>query len=247
LILKGIELKEYRKKLNLTQEELADLLGKSMRTVITWEQSEELSQSQVLQINAVLMKYEKITHKEYNQPISSLIVNEHSETFSTKSGNIIDELPNGKYLLTVPLVPYRAQATYISEFQDAEFIGDLTKVSFVVDIVPRGRYMAFEVINDSMNDATLEREPSRNAILNGDIVLGRELGRQHWKSRLNTNGYPYWIIVHKDTIVCKEIIKHDIEKGTITCHSLNGSPEFQDFELKLDNCLQLFNIIKKQI
>ncbi|WP_179022017.1 hypothetical protein [Winogradskyella forsetii] len=178
---------------------------------------------------------------------SEIKVNEPSEIYPTKSGNIIEELANGKYLLTVPMVPYKAHATYISEFTDAEYISDLTKVSFIVDRIPRGKYQAFEIQNDSMNDATLERGPSREAILNGDIVLGRELGKQHWTSKLNTNNYPYWIIVHKNTIVCKEIINHDVENGTITCHSLNDSPEFQDFDLKLDDCHQLFNIIKKQV
>ena len=177
----------------------------------------------------------------------SIKVNEHSEVYNTKSGNIIEELPNGKFLLSVPLVPHKAHATYISEYQDADYIADLTRVSFIVDRVPRGRYQAFEIQNDSMNDATLDTGPSRDAILNGDIVLGRELGKQHWTSKLNTNGYPYWIIVHKDTIVCKEIINHDVEKGIITCHSLNNSPEFQDFILNLNDCHQLFNIIKKQI
>lgn len=238
--MKGLQLKNKRENTGLTQKEFADLVGKSMRTIITWEKSEELSQSQIALVNSVFNKYE-------NTSLPEMKVNEPREIFNTKSGNNIEELPNGKFLLTVPLVPYKAHATYISEFTDADFIQDLTKVSFIVDRIPRGKYQAFEIINDSMNDGTLEKEPSRSAILSGDIVLGRELGKQHWKSKLNTNGYPYWIIVTHHNIICKEIIKHDVENGIITCHSLNNSPEFQDFELKLDQCHQLFNIIKKQI
>ncbi len=240
MILNGLELKNKREKAGLTQKELADKVGKSMRTIITWEKSEKLSHSQIALVNSALNTSE-------NTSPSNIKVSEPREIFNTKSGNNIEELPNGKFLLTVPLVPYKAHATYISEFTDVEFIQDLTKVSFIVDRVPRGKYQAFEIINDSMNDGTLDREPSRNAILSGDIVLGRELGKQHWKSKLNTNGYPYWIIVTHHNIICKEIIKHDVEKGIITCHSLNNSPEFQDFELKLDECHQLFNIVKKQI
>ncbi len=238
--LNGLELKNKREKAGLTQKELADKVGKTMRTIITWEKSEELSHSQIALVNSVLYVSE-------NTSLSDMKVSEPREIFNTKSGNTIEELVNGKFLLTVPLVPYRAHATYISEFTDADYIQDLTKVSFIVDRVPRGKYQAFEIINDSMNDGTLDRDPSRNAILSGDIVLGRELGRQHWKSKLNTNGYPYWIIVTHHNIVCKEITNHDVENGIITCHSLNNSPEFQDFELKLDECHQLFNIIKKQI
>ncbi|WP_428743225.1 helix-turn-helix domain-containing protein [Tenacibaculum sp.] len=238
-----VDVKRIRKALNLNQTDFGKKIGVSLRSVQMYEKGETKPSADVL-IKILELDKQVSAH---NEDVSNLRVSEPTETFKTKSGSIIDELPNGKYLLTVPLLPYKAHATYISEFQDADYISDLTKVSFIVDRVPRGRYMAFEIMNDSMNDATLEREPSRNAILNGDIVLGRELGKQHWKSKLNTNGYPYWIIVHKDTIVCKEIINHDVERGIITCHSLNGSPEFQDFDLKLDDCHQLFNIIKKQI
>lgn len=241
----GKEFKEIRESFGYSQDEMARLLEVTRVTISRWENSDKVPKAQ----ERAILGFKKIDTKIKQQidTHENISVNEVSEVYKTKSGNIIDELPNGKFLLTVPLLPYKAHATYISEFQDAEYISDLTKVSFIVDRVPRGSYMAFEIMNDSMNDATLEREASRNAILNGDIVLGRELGKQHWKSKLNTNGYPHWIIVHKDTIVCKEIINHDVERGIITCHSLNNSPEFQDFELKLDECHQLFNIIKKQI
>lgn len=235
----GQEFKELRESLNMSQSELAVALDVTRVTISRWENSEKIPTAQ-----------EKAVKSMYNNDTlidTSIPVRESKEVYKTKSGNIIDELPNGKYLLTVPLLGHKAHATYISEYTDADYIDDLTKVSFIVDRVPRGKYMAFEIINDSMNDATLTTPASRSAILSGDIVLGRELGKQHWKSKLNTNGYPYWIIVHKDTIVCKEILDHDVQSGIITCHSLNTSPEFQDFKLNLDDCLQLFNIIKKQI
>lgn len=240
--MKGIEIKKYRKSKGFTQQEMADIVGVTKRTIITYENSDEIPESK-----AKLFHFIMEDDADFNKSTSSIKVNEHSEVYNTKSGNVIEELPNGKFLLSVPLVPHKAHATYISEYQDADYIADLTRVSFIVDRVPRGRYQAFEIQNDSMNDATLDTGPSREAILNGDIVLGRELGKQHWTSKLNTNGYPYWIIVHKDTIVCKEIINHDVEKGIITCHSLNNSPEFQDFNLNLNDCHQLFNIIKKQV
>lgn len=244
------KIKELRKQHGHSQSDLAAILGVSLRTIQNYESGD---------VDVPRKNLDKIA-QHYNVSVAHLFsindsedissniqVNEPLEIFKTKSGNNIEELASGKYLLTVPMVPFKAHATYISEFQDAEYISDLTKVSFIVDRVPRGKYMAFEIQNDSMNDSTLEHGPSRDAILNGDIVLGRELGKQHWTSKLNTNGYPYWIIVHKDTIVCKQITHHDTVNGVITCHSLNNSPEFQDFQLKLDECYQLFNIIKKQI
>lgn len=246
-------IKELRKQRKESQSTLASVVGVSLRTIQNYESGD---------VNIPLNNLKKIA-QHYDVPVAYLFdgveeelkeaglfgvkETEHRTSFPTKSGNLIEELSNGKYLLTVPMVPHKAYATYISEFMDADYVSDLTKVSFVVDRVPRGVYRGFEIKNDSMNDATLERGPSRDAILQGDIVLGRELGRQHWKSPLRTNDFPFWIIVTKHNIICKEIINHDVEKGIITCHSLNDSPEFQDFDLKLDDCLQLFNIVKKQI
>ena len=163
------------------------------------------------------------------------------DSFETKAGSKYEELPNGRYKLTVPFVPVRAQARYTSDFNDAEFISHLTEVSFIVDRVGNGKYLAFEIQNDSMDD------DSKRSIPDGAIVLGRELNKQHWKNKFRTGDFPYWIIVHKQGMLCKEIINHDVENGVITCHSLNRSPEYQDFDIKLDDCYQLFNIVKKQI
>lgn len=254
------KIKMLRIELDLNQQDFADLVGVSKRSIANYESGEtEPNSRTLLRLTSIEHKiveakhhgiepityirnkvhYSKLPSKEINE--GNILVKEPLEIFNTKAGSNYEELPNGKYLLTVPMVPVRAQATYISEFADAEYISDLKKISFIVDRIGKGKYQAFEVQNDSMNDGTI------NSIPDGAIVLGRELGKQHWKNKLNTNGYPYWIIVHKNTILCKEIIAQDLENGTITCHSLNDSPEFQDFTIKLDDCHQLFNIIKKQI
>lgn len=186
------------------------------------------------------LEIEKLEQYFGIENINEQIVNDPKELFNTKSGNNFEELSEGKYLMTVPLIPYKAQARYISEYSDAEFISELNRVSFVVDRVVKGKYRAFEIQNDSMNDGTIDSIPD------GAIVLGRELQKHHWKNKFNINTYPFWIIVHQETIVCKQIIDHDTEKGTITCHSLNPSPEYPDFKLNLDEIHQMFNIVKKQ-
>lgn len=181
----------------------------------------------------------KMIKKDSGKDLKDIKVNQPLENFKTKAGSTYEELPNGKYKVTVPFVPVRAQARYLMDYSDAEFISDLEDMTFIVDRVGNGRYLAFEIQNDSMDDGTI------NSIPDGAVVLARELGRQHWKDKFRTNQYPYWIIVHKSTILCKEIVNHDVEKGIITCHSLNESPEYSDFELKLDDVHQLFNIVKK--
>lgn len=158
----------------------------------------------------------------------------------TKSGVKYYEMANGKYRMRVPFIPAKAYAKYIDEFCDAEFVGEeFEEFDFIVDKIGHGRYFAFEIKGDSMDD------DSKRSLSNGDIVLARELGHEHWINKLHTEDFPNWIIVLDNTILCKQIIDQDIEKGNIICHSLNPSPEYADFELKLDNVSQLLNIIQK--
>lgn len=157
----------------------------------------------------------------------------------TSSGVKYYELKNGKYLMQVPFVPIKAYARYIDEQRDADYGEPLDEYNFIVDQIGHGNYMAFEIKGDSMDDDT------KKSLSNGDVVLGRELNKEHWKDKLRTRDYPYWIIVLDNTILCKEIISHDIEKCTITCHSLNPSPEYTDFDLDLNNVRKMFNIIQR--
>lgn len=230
-------LRKIRDKKGMTQKEFADYLQISTRSYQNYESGLNIPPAKKLLIFYKLNA--EGAFKLKTDP--GEIIEPPQETFNTKAGSQYKELPSGKYLLTVPFVPVRAQATYVSEHTDAEFLSDLTSVSFIVDRVGQGRYMAFEIQNDSMDDGSIRSIPD------GAIVLGRELGKQHWKNRFRTKEYPYWIIVHKNTILCKEIIVHDVDRGIITCRSLNDSPEYQDFDLKLDDVYQLFNIIKKQL
>lgn len=226
----------YKKLSGVTWDKLAETLpisGNALRLAFKRKSVDEFY------LNEIIDKF-KLNNNEHI--VQNEIVSEPELKYlKTKSGNEYQELPNGKYLLNVPLIPYKAQATYISEFADAEYISELQNINFIVDRIGLGSYRAFEITNDSMNNGTLESIPD------GCIVLGRELNRQHWTSQLRVKQYPYWVIVHKDSIICKEIINHDLNKGTITCHSLNKSPEFSDFDLDLNDVKQLYNIIKKQI
>lgn len=255
MIVSSLDIKQFREKQGLTQSELAELVGVTLRTIQNYEAGGEIPKSKDVIFHMLFKQYEfkspfdKLlddakkeidTYLEEN-PANEFLVQEPMEIFNTKAGSNYEELPNGKLLLTVPLVPVRAQATYIMEHTDADYIADLKKVSFVVDRVGKGSYRAFEIQNDSMNNGTIDSIPD------GAIVLGRELGRHHWTSKLNYRQYPYWVIVHKNTVLCKQIIEHNLENGTITCHSLNDSPEYQDFKVELNDVRQLFNIIAKQI
>lgn len=222
------EIKAVRKELGYTQKEFGEKLGVSLRAVQSWESGDRnISQSAALVLNELLLKNKNAIHNESEE-----------EFWENKSGNKYFELPNGKYIVKVPLVPAKAYATYISEHCDADFIDGLIEISFDVDHIGRGKYVAFEIKGDSMDNGGLYDNP------NGATTLCRELGRQHWKDGFRDSKYG-WIIIHKDSILCKDIIYQDLNTGIITCHSRNTSPEYSDFEISLDDVLQIFKIIKR--
>lgn len=165
---------------------------------------------------------------------------ENEPFLTTKAGVKYYEMANGKYRMRVPFIPIKAYAKYVDEVRDADFYGqEYEEFDFVVDKIGHGRYFAFEIKGDSMDD------DSKRSLSNGDIVLARELGTEHWRNKLHTDDYPNWIIVLDNTILCKQIIRQDINTCRITCHSLNTSPEYADFDLKLDDVRQLCNIVQR--
>lgn len=162
------------------------------------------------------------------------------EIIENNNGNSFVELGNGMYLMKVPLMEIEAQAGFADNYQDVEYIANVdTYHSIITNEVHRGRYVAFRVQGSSMDNG------KSDAILPNDIVTGRELQMVHWKDKLRYNKVPYWVIATTESSypLLKEIVAHDVEKGIITCHSLNTSPEYQNFEVHLDTVTALFYVI----
>jgi hypothetical protein len=133
-----------------------------------------------------------------------------------------------------PLIGQYAYAGYFAGFSDPEYLD--AQPHYTANRKHNGgNYIAFEIRGDSMNEGTTR------SICHGDVVLGRELQRVHWKNKFHIP--KVFIIVHKtDGIICKEVISHDVENGIITCHSWNPDPEYHDFEIDLKDVMQLFYI-----
>ena len=62
LIMNGLEFKEFRKKLKFTQEEIAEKLGVDRRTVINYEKSDNIPDTKVKLLNALLSKESENDH-----------------------------------------------------------------------------------------------------------------------------------------------------------------------------------------
>lgn len=151
------------------------------------------------------------------------------------------DIGGGQYIMVVPLVPIKAQASYVAHYDDERFINEnfTQKHAFPVSRVYRGKYMAFIVDGESMDNGV-----AGEAIPEGYTVTGREIQKHHWMNKFHIHRYKDYIIVHKDGIFIKQITKHDTENGIITCHSLNpDKDQYFDFDLNLDECYQIFNVV----
>lgn len=156
-------------------------------------------------------------------------------------GAKFEDLGDGILRMRIKVVPVKAYAGYLRGFQDPEFYEDLKTVSIDVYKEYHGHYLAFEVMGDSMTPS----DPSlfEYMALPGWKAIARELLRHHWKYKLHTHNFDTWIIVHNtEGILIKNIIAHDVEKGTITIHSLN--PNYPDETLSLDDIAQIFSVVK---
>lgn len=137
--------------------------------------------------------------------------------------------------MNVPVVQVQAQAGYLKGYGDMEYVDSLPTMPVLTDRNYKGHYRIFEVAGDSMDDG------SAHAILYGDKVLARNIRQDLWSSRLHFRNW-YFVIVHRtEGILVKQIIDHNVDAGTITCHSLN--PMFDDFVLNLSDVAQLYNVV----
>lgn len=147
---------------------------------------------------------------------------------------------NGK-IKYIPLVSQYAYAGYLNSYSDDEYIEDLPTIPFLSDrLEMKGTYLWFEVKGDSM----LSSNDEEKSIEEGDLLLGREIQRHLWTSKLHIKQW-YFIIVHRtEGILVKKIIDHNINTGDITIHSLNDM--YPDQVLNLDDIIQIFNVVQRQ-
>lgn len=141
-------------------------------------------------------------------------------------------------VMMVPLVSQYAHAGYMSGFADVSYMDSLPKIPWPMDEEHHGEYVCFEVRGDSMDDGM------RHSYAQGDIVLCRNVDRLYWLKKLHFKQWNAFVIVHKEGIVLKQIVAHDVEKGIITVHSYN--PYYEDFNIDLRDVYQILNVVKTQ-
>lgn len=242
MIVSGIILKESVKNAGLTQLEASNLLGVSRQTFNSWCSRSELDPDIIENVKTKL-KIDLLDARYFNPPrLEAKPISLADPYGEFGNGEKIYELPDGQKVMEVKIVPARGQAGYLRGFPDPEYFDDLPTMTIHVSNYHKGTYLAFEVKGDSMTPTRVE--DMADAILEGWYVVGREVPKQHWHSKLHTHSHSYWIIVHKtEGILIKNIKAHDVEAGTITIHSLNEA--YEDEILNLAEIEQIFSGIKR--
>lgn len=146
---------------------------------------------------------------------------------------------NGDHFMRVPLVNQYAHAGFLNGYGGDSYYDNLPTIPFIVDKEYKGRYLAFEVKGDSMDDG------SKRSLEQGDVLLVREVEKIHWENKLHYKQWDAFVIAHvTEGIIVKQIIDHDVAKGIITCHSLNPSPQYSDIKLNVLEIVGIFNVVK---
>jgi len=164
-----------------------------------------------------------------------------AELYNTNSKGIRFYKKNDRLFMTVRHVPYAAFGQFANESDrldpDSDDWGEET---YEVDRYARGNYLSFEVKGDSMDTG------ARDSFEAGDRVLVRELERDFWRTPIHFNERPFWVVVFGSSVLIKQMIAQDLQRGTLTFHSLNPSPEYADFTLNEDDIRALYYVIKKK-
>ena len=236
----GEKFKDYLEKSGISAEKAADILGKRSRQSIykyfeTKNLSREVVDNIIDKFNVSETTIWPATPKLEAKPLR--LADPYGFEATTEK---IYKLPDDSLVMQVPIIPYKAYASYLRGHSDPEFYEGLQTMPVPVDLAHKGAYLIFEVGGESMVNPG-----SRRSIWPGEKIIGRDLRREHWKYKLHINSTDCWIIVHKDEgIVIKEISSHNIDNGEITLHSWNpDKTEYPDYVVSLEDVEQIFNVV----
>lgn len=232
-VFRGSNFESWVESKNMSKTDLAEKLDVSRQQLYVYFNSADLSSKLVNKITSKL----GVAEKEIWPDVIAIWGN--SETSSTKKGvNDFVELRNGMIVMITPLVEEYAMAGFLSGYNDQHFLEELPNHSIIVERFHKGKYYSFRVSGESMNDGSLDSIPS------GSIVTAREVKKELWNSRFHIHRFKDYVIVHKEGVLVKRIVDHEVETGKITCRSLNADKDiYPDFPINLDECNMILNIV----
>ena len=138
--------------------------------------------------------------------------------------------------MLVPLIEEYAQSGFLAGYNDNDFLDELPKYAILVEKYHKGKYFAFKMSGESMDDGTSE------SIKAGDIILCREIPRGLW-NRFHITNYKDYVVVHKEGLLVKRAIDY-VDDRAVTLRSLNQDKDrFKDEIVNFEDISLLLNIV----
>lgn len=125
-------------------------------------------------------------------------------------------------------VPVSAQAGYIDQLYDQEFIGNLPSFTLPGDRFRRGTFRCFDVKGDSM-------EPT---LFSGDRIVCSFVDRDYWNSSIRDNHV--YVVIAKSGVIVKRVINNISIDQCLKCISDNSY--YESFELPLEAIKELWKV-----
>ena len=207
-------IKFLRKKHHLSQQQLADVLNIPRTTLGDYERGHtepnldtllQLAKHFALPVDQLLR--EKLWHKELeiiNQPdfkVLAISVDRHNRQ-------------------NIEYVAAKAQAGYLQNFQDPEYIQELPKLYF--PNIPEGTYRAFEIQGDSMYPLS-----------SGSVIICSYVERLEEIK----NDKTYVIATHLDGVVYKRIV---VNPDGISLTAISDNPVYPPFKIPYRDIAELW-------
>jgi len=219
----GENIKFFRKRLGMTQQEFADRLDIKRSLVGAYEEGRADPRiTNLVKISSVFnLKIDDLVEIEFNK-MSAIELDRFMEEGGYKKFKILTVSVDKDNRENIELIPQKAAAGYMNGYADPEFIQELPR--FRLPFLPEsGTFRAFEIAGDSMLP-----------IKSGTIVIGSYV--EH-PGEIK-NGDTYVLVTRSEGIVFKRVFNYIDEKGKIYLVSDNRS--FAPFELEQDEIIELW-------
>lgn len=232
-LMRGEIIREKREEKKLTQQELADIIGKSRTSIVNYEQGGGLTKSvakkiaQGLDIPLELLFVPHHGSKVNPIPQQPGRVNRKKEESPNKDKDnlqILVETVDNAGSPNIVLVDSKARGGYIDSSGEIEYIKDLPTFSLPSRILRNGTFRAFEVTGQSMGPKFPQ----------GNLIIGQFL--TDWVDSVK-DGRLY-IVVLDDDIVFKRVINRIAERGQLFLKSDNY--QFQDYPVAAEKVKEVW-------
>lgn len=228
-------IKQLRSRSGINQSDLAVAIGVSLRTIQLYEKKD--ANIPIKNLSKIAAFFKLSIAELYLQEVNEEGSNYSAKKIKSAGGNVAYSLPNGKYMVTVPVLLAVYHKQYVKEHQ----FGQTITMDFVLDNFEEGGFMAFEVIGDAMDDGGIQSIP------NGALVLGKLIPKESLYENTHKLLSSDVVVVGDTRIICKRFTGYNPSNDSISCSSLNTSPEYQDFEIPLVEISQVYQVVGKQL